>query len=278
VTATIRKSSGSPAATVSPVQSSGLSLVQADCCVCGDEDADPVAVGRDFGAGGGPDTFLARRCRGCGLVYLDPAPSADSADGLLRALRGPPAKSVHRWLKSYPGAARVLRIDDPQQEAMSGPGGYDLILLDHSLERALAPRRLLLSARALLAPGGRVIVITHNTDSLAFRLFGGRHWCGYEFPRHRSLFAAAPLRALVRSIGMEVVSLTTSSYPAGWLRSLRNVGVDWGLPSPVMRALPAALPACAALEAFGRLRGRGGLLVAELLRSPGTADGRKTRA
>jgi len=273
VTATVRESSGPPATADASDASRELSLVQTECCICGDEDADPVAVGQDFDGGSGPDTFLARRCRRCGLVYLDPAPSADNHRTLLRGLRGSSADTVRRWLKPYPSAARVLRIDDPEHDATGEPGEYDLILLNHSLERALAPRELLLSARAKLAPDGRVLVITHNTGSLAFRLFGGRHWCGYEFPRHRSLFAAAPLRALAQSVGMELVSVATASYPTGWLRSFRNLSLDWGLPAYVMRVLPATMPAWVFVESFGRLRGRGGLLVAELRRSP-DADGR----
>jgi len=201
-------------------------------------------------------------------VYLDPAPSADSHRSLALDLPRSSAATVRRWSKAYHSAGRVLRIDDPEPDATRAHGEYDLVLLNHSLERALAPRELLLSAQAMLAPDGRMIIITHNTGSLAFQVFGGRHWCGYEFPRHRNLFAAAPLRALVQSVGMEVVSIATSSYSTGWLRSLRNLGRDWELPSYMVRALPAATPVCVVLEAFGRLRGRGGVLVAELRRSP----------
>jgi 2-polyprenyl-3-methyl-5-hydroxy-6-metoxy-1,4-benzoquinol methylase len=52
-----------------------LSLVSVGCCVCETDDAAPVAVGEDFEYGTSPDTFLAMRCNGCGLVYLNPRPS-----------------------------------------------------------------------------------------------------------------------------------------------------------------------------------------------------------
>jgi SAM-dependent methyltransferase len=44
------------------------------CCICGVDDADPIAVGEDFEYRTSPDSFLAVRCRRCGLVYLNPRP------------------------------------------------------------------------------------------------------------------------------------------------------------------------------------------------------------
>jgi hypothetical protein len=58
-------------------QAKALSLVPVECCVCETDDAAPVAVGEDFEYGTSPDTFLAMRCHGCGLVYLNPRPSVD---------------------------------------------------------------------------------------------------------------------------------------------------------------------------------------------------------
>jgi hypothetical protein len=177
-------------------------------------------------------------------------------------------------LKRYPPEARVLQIDSSAPDARGAPVQYDVILLNHSLERAVAPRDLLLDARTMLSPEGRIVLVTHNTDSLQFALFAGRHWSGYEFPRHRNLFGVTPLRALVRNTGLEIVSVTTASHPAGWLRSLQNLGADWAFPGYVMRALPAATLAWLAVEAFARLRGQGGLLVAVLRHAPGRGSGR----
>jgi SAM-dependent methyltransferase len=47
-----------------------------DCCICGNTASMPIAVGEDFEYRTGPDSFLARRCGNCSLVYLDPRPEA----------------------------------------------------------------------------------------------------------------------------------------------------------------------------------------------------------
>jgi hypothetical protein len=158
-------------------------------------------------------------------------------------------------------------IQDPEQDIEGAIHLCDLVLLNHSLERALAPLELLKHVQARLASAGRVVVITANTSSLEFAVFGNRHWSGYNFPRHRNLFAANSLRVLARTAGLEVESIATSSSPGAWVRSLRNLLVDWRMPAPLLRALPAARPACAALEVLSRLRGRAAVLVA-VLRHP----------
>jgi SAM-dependent methyltransferase len=54
-----------------------LSLAHQRCCLCGVEDAAPVAVGEDFEYRTSRDTFMAMRCRQCGLIFLNPRPTRD---------------------------------------------------------------------------------------------------------------------------------------------------------------------------------------------------------
>jgi 2-polyprenyl-3-methyl-5-hydroxy-6-metoxy-1,4-benzoquinol methylase len=54
-----------------------LALERAQCCICEATDAEPVAVGEDFEYRTSDDSFLAVQCQRCGLVYLDPRPTAD---------------------------------------------------------------------------------------------------------------------------------------------------------------------------------------------------------
>lgn len=58
-----------------PPAAPALRLVPTTCAVCGADDSDPIAVGEDFEYRTTPDSFLAVRCRRCGLVYLDPRPA-----------------------------------------------------------------------------------------------------------------------------------------------------------------------------------------------------------
>ena len=58
------------------IQSSdGLRLEVAECCLCDAADDEPLAVGEDFEYHTSRDTYLAVRCRGCGLVYLKLRPT-----------------------------------------------------------------------------------------------------------------------------------------------------------------------------------------------------------
>jgi hypothetical protein len=250
-----------------PEQTRGLALEPASCCLCDIGDVEPLAVGEDFEDATARDSFLIVRCRQCGMVYLDPAPSPEKHD---RLGAGVPETSP---LRDIPGAGgRSVEISGPIEGAAPPPVPYDLIILRHALERVVSPAQLLRDAAARLAPKGRMVVVTHNVGSTQAAVFSGRHWSGYAFPRHRQLFSSETLRALVLTSGLQMVSLRTGACPGGWTRSVRNVLVDWRLPRYLGAALPAALPLFAGLEGIARLRGRAGLLVATL-RHPASSTG-----
>jgi SAM-dependent methyltransferase len=105
-----------------------LALEPALCCVCGVEDAEPVAVGEDFEYRTSPDAFLAVRCNRCGVVYLNPRPSAAAMPriypndyhafafepaeyGLVyRVRRRLEARRLRRWGRGLKAGARVLDV------------------------------------------------------------------------------------------------------------------------------------------------------------------------
>jgi hypothetical protein len=89
---------------------------------------------------------------------------------------------------------------------------------------------LLQLIRSLLRPGGRLVIVTDNTDSLAFRLFKGRYWGGYHFPRHWHLFNRYTLRLLAEQTGFEVETLTTQASPINWTQTIHNALIDWHAP------------------------------------------------
>ena len=59
---------------------SDLQLEHVSCAVCDSMDSEPIAVGEDFEYRTSTDSFLAVQCNGCGLVYLDPRPTASEFD------------------------------------------------------------------------------------------------------------------------------------------------------------------------------------------------------
>ena len=245
-----------------------LSLVPSKCFICDNDEAEPVAVGEDFDLSTSPDTFLAVRCRGCGLVYLNPVPTPlelERTHLLGRALRG----EIARFCRRLGDSARVLHVHGV--EDLDHPGNaYDAVLLTNVLERVDDPLSTLKATRQLLQPGGIGLIITPNTEATVCGVFQGRHWSGYDFPRHRNLFCAQALGQATRMAGLEIVSVRTVGDAEAWVRSLRNTMTDWRIPPWALAALNRgwwfALMAGTAIEWWQQLRVKGGLLVATLRR------------
>jgi len=77
-------------------------------------------------------------------------------------------------------------------------GSFDAVSLFHVLEHEQQPLLLLEQVHRLLKRNGRVLIGVPSGGSTASRLFG-RHWMGYDFPRHRQVFTPRSLTdALVR--------------------------------------------------------------------------------
>lgn len=147
-----------------PGRESPLALVPARCCICGHDDADPVAVGEDFEYRTSPDTFLAVRCRDCGLIYLNPRPavaelpriyppeyhafdfSAERYGFVFRVRRRLEARRLLGLARGLPSDARILDVG-------CGDGFHLRLLRDFgaagwSLEGVDASERAVAAARA----------------------------------------------------------------------------------------------------------------------------------
>ncbi|MBA3522331.1 MAG: class I SAM-dependent methyltransferase [Gemmatimonadales bacterium] len=264
-------SPGSPPEGNSPASGVGgmpLVLVPSQCFVCNDDEAEPVAVGQDFDCSSSPDTFLAVRCPRCGLIYLNPAPAPGGSESTRRHGRVP-GREIARFCQRLGGSARVLHVNGV--EDLEHPrDAYDAVILTNLIERVDDPLSALEATRQLLSPGGMALIITPNTMGTVCRVYQGRHWSGYNFPRHRNLFCAEALTRATRMAGLEIVSLATAGAPEAWVLSLRNTLADWRLPHWALAALErgwgtAIIPATA-VEWWQQLRGKGGLLLATVRR------------
>lgn len=170
------------------------------------------------------------------------------------------------------GRRNGLNIHQGMLESANLPAdSYDLVFLIQTVEHVSEPPALLQQIRALLRPGGRLVIVTDNTDSLDFRLFKGSYWGGYHFPRHWNLFNRRTLRLLAEKTGFEVQKLTTQASPVNWTYSIHNALVDWQAPQWLIKRF--SLKATVALTVFmgfdtlHQLFGNGAALTA-ILRRP----------
>ncbi len=313
-----------------------LQLVQVDCCICDDDDAEPRGVGEDFEYRTSRDSFLAMRCRRCGLIYLNPRPdvrelariyppsyhafdfSPERFGLVYRVRRRLEARRLLSWCKDLPSDARILdvgcgdgfhlrllrdygnprwrlegvdlsptavecgrklglEIQEGAVENVDLPrASYDLAILIQTIEHIENPPQTLAAIYSLLRPGGKLVIVTDNARSLDARIFGGRHWGGYHFPRHWNLFNRDAMRRLAEKTHFEVVQITTQVSPVNWVYSLRNLLVDWGAPRWLYNRFslqsPVALGVFTLLDNVLNLFGCGALLRTTLRRPAETKD------
>lgn len=156
-------------------------------------------------------------------------------------------------------------------EANLPPGSFDLVFMVQTIEHVDDPLALVRSIARVLKPGGRLVIVTDNSDSLDFKIFQGRHWGGYHFPRHWYLFNKSSMRRLADRAGLEVARLSTIVSPVNWTYSLRNLLDDWGAPRWVVNRFslhsPVTLAVFTLFDWVHRLLGRGALL-RTVLRKP----------
>ena len=91
----------------------------------------------------------------------------------------------------------VESIDLPQNT-------YDLVFMIQTIEHVEKPDEVLRGIHKLLKPGGKLVIVTDNTDSLDFRFFKKSYWGGYHFPRHWNLFNRNSLTKLAEKTDFEV--------------------------------------------------------------------------
>jgi SAM-dependent methyltransferase len=147
---------------------------------------------------------------------------------------------------------------------------YDLAFMIQTIEHVADPPSVLAATREVLKPGGRVVVVTDNTGSPDFRLHRRRHWGGYHFPRHFTLFSRRSIGLLADRAGLEVERVETIVSPVNWVYSVRNRLDDWHAPRRLVEQFSLTTPLTLAFFTVVDLllvrAGRGALLRAVLRR------------
>lgn len=147
----------------------------------------------DVGCGSGE--FLQRmRTRGWEVVGVEPDPVAASR-----------ARSATLDVRDGSLVDAAFQGDD-----------FDAIVLSHVIEHVHDPVALLRECGRVLRPGGVLVVMTPNLESIGHRRFGS-DWRGLEPPRHLHLFSSRSLSTCLQRAGLTVADVRTS---ARWVRGI----------------------------------------------------------
>ena len=153
--------------------------------------------------------------------------------------------------------AQAARLEDFAREK----GAFDAVIMIQLLEHLENPRRACELVHGLLRPGGTFIIETPNVAGLDYRLFRGRWWGPYHFPRHWNLFSAAGLRQLLCETGFSVASTNSLVNTSSWILSLHNFLVDRGYPGWLVGFFhfqnPVLLPPFVGIDFLGQWLGFG---------------------
>jgi len=160
----------------------------------------------DVGCGGG--AFLARM-RGLGwrVLGVEPDPGAVKVATEVRGLD--------------------VRLGTLETQGLSADR-FDAVTSSHVIEHVHDPLAFLRECTRVSRPGGQVVVVTPNTESLGRRRHG-TSWLGLDPPRHLHLFSRANLRRLAERAGLRVVSVRSS---------VRNAEFTWLLGRGVLKEWP----------------------------------------
>lgn len=160
-----------------------------------------------------------------------------------------------KGLKVHMGT--VEEVDLPEEN-------YDLIFMIMTIEHVERPDKTVCSIKRLLKKGGRLVIVTDNTNSVDFTFFKEHYWGGYHFPRHWNLFSRHSLTRLAEKTGFEVISLKTIISPVNWVYSIHNAFVDRGKPKWLVDSFTLkstfSLGVFTALDFIFQKFGRGALL------------------
>jgi len=93
---------------------------------------------------------------------------------------------------------------------------FDVITLDHVIEHLPDPHESLLKINRLLKPGGLIVVMTPNLDSLGHRRYK-KSWLHLDPPRHLYLFQRDSLQKLIKSAEFNIIKSRSVSSSAWWV-------------------------------------------------------------
>lgn len=133
--------------------------------------------------------------------------------------------------------AKGLHVRSGTLEAQKYPQNYfDAITMSHLIEHVYQPLELLRECYRILKPGGRVVIVTPNSESWMHKRFKN-NWLGLDPPRHLHVFSLMSLRWLAKKAGFKKLRISTTIREANGLfvasKSIQRTGkYVWGSPMP----------------------------------------------
>jgi len=156
-------------------------------------------------------------------------------------------------------------------ESWTGFNGrkFDAISLFHVVEHVADPTRLLSRLREWLSDDGVIIMETPNIDSADARLFRGKYWGGYHFPRHWHFFNIETMRKCLGNAGLSLHSIRYQTGHSFWAFSVHHaLKYNRGFPVPGLARMfhPLdSLPVLAAATALDLARAALGFRTSAML-------------
>lgn len=89
------------------------------------------------------------------------------------------------------------------------PGSFDAVTVSHVIEHVHDPGSLVADCYRILRPGGRLVIVTPNSNSYLARRYK-RNWIALDPPRHLMVFTVRALSRLVREAGFSEERVFTS--------------------------------------------------------------------
>ncbi len=103
-------------------------------------------------------------------------------------------------------------------DAPLGDEKFDVIFFNHVIEHLLDPVAIFKKASELLAPEGRIILLTPNSGSMGFGRYRSA-WYHLDAPRHIFIYGAGSLKGLCDRTGLKIAGIRTLPSTRIWLQS-----------------------------------------------------------
>jgi SAM-dependent methyltransferase len=116
---------------------------------------------------------------------------------------------------------RGLDVHEAELDDVAFPDdSFDTAILSHTLEHVPDPLVTVREVRRILRPGGALILWLPNVESTEARVLG-KHWIGYDPPRHLTTFGVSTLSTALWNAGLHVREVRHEAVGLEWAWALR---------------------------------------------------------